>query len=577
MSGVRLPIARAVRLLSVTLAVLAGAAALQPAPAAAGVCGAVGAFSGWAGKACSAVSHPDKIIKAGKSLVTGHPGKAVKAITSSGAGKAALGLGALVIWVTDGAKSALNNTAGIIKRTTTPQLRSTWFSTLYWRMTAIGALLTLPFLFAAAGQAIVRSDLALLSRSALGYLPLSLLIVSIAAPVTMLMLTATDQMSAVVSAAAGQAGSRFLTFTGQHVATLDPLGQSGFLKFFIALLAAAAAVVLWLEMLMRAAAVYIVVLMLPLAFAAMVWPARRIWAMRIAELLVALIVAKFVIVAILALGGAALGPAGGTTGLMIGLVLVTLAAFSPWAMLRLIPLAELASGAAGHLRAEAPAAFGRLNTITGETAGRPLGWAGDTVARMRHGADESADESADGAPSVTRPPHDTSGTAAGDNAEADAPGAAADGTAKAAEQAAGAVSEGGRPASPASAGATDGTAADVPESATAAGATAAQDTGDGPRIDGPRERLPGLPDEYQKADLEMETVVLGQEGLPPEPLHRRQAALREHLNGSNGASGGAGGGAGAGAGAGDPPDVAEPTADDADPRPRSQQSEEGLL
>ena len=88
---------------------------------------------------------------------------------------------------------------------------------------------------------------------------------------------------------------------------------------------------LWIELLMRNAAVYIVVLMLPLAFAAMVWPARRVWATRTAEVLVALIVAKFAIVAILALGGAALGPAGGTTGLLIGLVLVALAAFAPWA------------------------------------------------------------------------------------------------------------------------------------------------------------------------------------------------------------------------------------------------------
>ena len=168
MSHPRLVPPRPLQVFGVTLVVAAGATAISPAPASAGLCGAVGAFSGWAGKACSAVTHPDKIIKAGKSLATGHPGKAVKAITSSGAGKTALGLGALVVWVTGGAKSALGSTAGIIRKTTTPQLRSTWFSGMYWRMTAIAALLTLPFLFAAAGQAIVRSDLALLSRSALG-------------------------------------------------------------------------------------------------------------------------------------------------------------------------------------------------------------------------------------------------------------------------------------------------------------------------------------------------------------------------------------------------------------------------
>ena len=376
---------RRLQVVGVTLAIAAGAAGIRPAPASAGLCGAVGAFSGWAGKACSAVTHPDKLIKVGKSLATGHPGKAVKAITSSGAGKTALGLGALVVWVTGGAKSALNSTASIIRKTTTPQLRSTWFSGMYWRMTAIAALLTLPFLFAAAAQAIVHSDLALLSRSALGYLPVSLLAVSIAAPVTMLLLTATDQLSAVVSAAAGQAGTRFLTVTGQHVATFDPVGRSEFLKFFVGLLTSAAAVLLWIELLMRNAAVYIVVLMLPLAFAAMVWPARRVWATRTAEVLVALIVAKFAMVAILALGGAALGPAGGTTGLLIGLVLVALAAFAPWGLLRLLPLAELASGAVGHLRTEAESGADRLRPREGQSGQAPPEWAGDAVTRMQRG------------------------------------------------------------------------------------------------------------------------------------------------------------------------------------------------
>jgi hypothetical protein len=96
----------------------------------------------------------------------------------------------------------------------------------------------------------------------------------------------------------------------------------------------------------------VIVLMLPLGFAAFVWPARRIWAIRAVELLVALILSKFAIVAVLSLGGAAVSSAGNLTGLMAGAVLIMLAAFSPWALLRLIPLAEVASGAAGPLRGE---------------------------------------------------------------------------------------------------------------------------------------------------------------------------------------------------------------------------------
>jgi hypothetical protein len=110
----------------------------------------------------------------------------------------------------------------------------------------------------------------------------------------------------------------------------------------------------WLELAVREAAVYVIVLMLPLAFAALVWPARRVWATRSVELLVALILSKFAIVAVLGLAGAALGqgPHGGLATAVAGTVLVLLGAFAPWALLRLIPLSELAAGAAATLRPE---------------------------------------------------------------------------------------------------------------------------------------------------------------------------------------------------------------------------------
>jgi hypothetical protein len=104
--------------------------------------------------------------------------------------------------------------------------------------------------------------------------------------------------------------------------------------------------------LIREAAVYVVVMMLPLVFAAMVWPARRVWALRAVEVLVALILAKFAIVSILALAAAALEHSGGSliVRALAGLVLVLLGAFAPWVLLRLLPLAEVASAAAGHVR-----------------------------------------------------------------------------------------------------------------------------------------------------------------------------------------------------------------------------------
>src|SRR5207253_8787361 len=138
-------------------------------------------------------------------------------------------------------------------------------------------------------------------------------------------------------------------------AGLTAITVSPFLVFLIGLFPIGASFALWIELLVREAAVYVIVLMLPLFFAAMVWPARRIWAIRAVELLVALILSKFAIVAVLALGGAAIGHTvvPSVTQMLAGATLVLLAAFSPWALLRLLPLHELAAGVAGGLRTQA--------------------------------------------------------------------------------------------------------------------------------------------------------------------------------------------------------------------------------
>jgi hypothetical protein len=174
------------------------------------------------------------------------------------------------------------------------------------------------------------------------------------------------------------------------------LSGSPFLAIMVGLFLVAGAFALWIELLMREAAVYVIVLMLPLAFAAMVWPARRIWAIRAVELLAALILSKFAIVAVLSLGGAALsaGTGHGLTAAMVGVVLVIMGAFAPWALLRLLPLAELASSAAGSLRSEMRGAVVPSLTLAAGTAGAGEDWATSTTARMRRDASDTSQEEA---------------------------------------------------------------------------------------------------------------------------------------------------------------------------------------
>jgi hypothetical protein len=332
--------------------------AVTPAPAQAldlttPICTVAGVLSKLAGTLCTVARKSGAVLSAGKKLLGGHLGGALESLSGAGTAVKAVGAGAvvaaIVVWVTGGARDALAATARVISSSTRPQLESTWFSASYWRMAGIAALLTLPFLFAAALQALMRSDLTLLARSAFGYLPLGLLAVSVAAPVATLLLSASDELSSLIAGAAGNAPGSALGKFGAYAGLLAVGSRSSFVAFFIGLLTVAATIVLWVELLIRAAAVYVVVLMLPLFFAALVWPARRVWAVRAVELLVALILSKFAIVAVLSLGAAAIGHGllPSFAGSLAGTTLILLAAFSPWALLRLLPLHELTGSLEG--------------------------------------------------------------------------------------------------------------------------------------------------------------------------------------------------------------------------------------
>ena len=400
-----------VRTLALATVIVALAVSAAPAPASASVagtfCGLAGWVSGLVSKACTLATHAGRLVNAGKKLAGGHLGGAIGALAGSTSSKVAklAGIVAAAAGVVAGAQIAMKLTVEAVSTGTTPNLEAVWFSSSYWRMAAVAALLTVPFLFAAAIQAMLRSDLTLLLRSAFGYLPLGMLAVGIAAPVTALLLAASDEMSTIVSSASGHEGVQFLGHIGALSTVISGASGTVFLSFFIALFTIAAAITLWLELLIRQAAVYVIVLMLPLFFAAMVWPARRIWAARAVELLVALILAKFAIVAVLGLGGAALGHTllPGVGSLLAGTTLVLLAAFSPWAMLRLLPLHELAGAAVGGLRphglAPVQATDGRSHgaTDTSEDAMQARADAGEARA-----ADPAGEEVATGVPARLR-------------------------------------------------------------------------------------------------------------------------------------------------------------------------------
>jgi hypothetical protein len=152
---------------------------------------------------------------------------------------------------------------------------------------------------------------------------------------------------------------------------------SGFAAVLLGLVAVLAALVLWVELIVRSSLVYLLIAISPLGFAATLWPAAKGMLRRTIELLVAVIVSKFFIAVALSIGVAALSGAGtaqpdaslgdqtasGLGTLLIGAVLLGLAAFAPFLVLRLIPLAEAAVVAHGISRGPMRAATSGAATM----------------------------------------------------------------------------------------------------------------------------------------------------------------------------------------------------------------------
>jgi hypothetical protein len=211
------------------------------------------------------------------------------------------------------------------------------------------------------------------------------------------LLELTDALSdSVLSSSNGQA----LHFLSGFGATVTG-ATSGFAAVLLGLVAVVAALLLWVELIVRSSLVYLLVAISPLGFAATLWPAARGFLRKTVEILLAVILSKFVIAVALAIGVAALGGAGtagagqaaplatgaGLGTLLVGAVLLGLAAFAPFLVLKLVPVAEGALLAHGISRGPARAAQTAVSTYSSARtmsrlsgpSGGPAGAAGGAV------------------------------------------------------------------------------------------------------------------------------------------------------------------------------------------------------
>ncbi|HET7486651.1 MAG TPA: hypothetical protein VFJ85_01895 [Acidimicrobiales bacterium] len=278
---------------------------------------------------------------------------------------------AVARWVASGAASFVDEAGRAISAGTAPDLagaagRRAWYAERYRDMALVALGLFVPLLILAVLHGVLTSSPAILWR-AVANLPVATLGTAGAVVVTQALLGATDAAAAFVGRGLGADSGNALsgvsaTLTKVAVALPGP-GLLG--AVLLGLFCAFAAFVVWLELVVREAAVYLTVAFLPLGFATYIWPALSAWLRRLVEVVVALVLAKLVIVAALALATLALAAQEGLGALVAGAGMLLLAAFAPFTLFKLIPVASMAAVSAleGHGRRGVRAATPRLSTV----------------------------------------------------------------------------------------------------------------------------------------------------------------------------------------------------------------------
>jgi hypothetical protein len=238
-------------------------------------------------------------------------------------------------WVAVGAIGAIDLVWAAIEGATTPAV--TDGNSIFATSMVAARSLALPLLILAALYSLLRRDADIVVKSAFLYLPGSVLGMIVAGYVIDALLQATDQLSDAYLDD-NQTGLA-VWFDNLGTTITAGLGITApILLVILSFVLIAGSVLVWLVMVVRAAAIVVTYAFMPLAFAGIVFPATRAWIKRLIEIQLSFILAKPVIVAVIALGSQTLTEVDNAlVAMMQAAALFYLAAFSPFALMKLLP------------------------------------------------------------------------------------------------------------------------------------------------------------------------------------------------------------------------------------------------
>lgn len=280
-------------------------------------------------------------------------------------------------WILGGVGFFVEGTIDFLMTSASPDVTSAWFAGVdspFATVRGIAGLSLLGLLFLGLIQGLLAGDIGGMFRRIALDLPGAVIGMVGITIVADRLLALTDALSSAVLANSGGQAVHFMSGFGVTVSGLT----QGFAPVLLGLVAILAGFLVWVELMVRSVLVYMLVALSPLAFATMVWPSARGVLRRTIEVLLAVIFSKLVIAIAISVGVAALSSAGSSvpteagvadeaaTGmgmLFMGTAVLGMAAFSPFLLLKLFPVAEAAVVAQGASRSPVRGAQATMSNI----------------------------------------------------------------------------------------------------------------------------------------------------------------------------------------------------------------------
>jgi len=263
---------------------------------------------------------------------------------------------------TDGATWFLDRLAELLTGADRPDLSAGWWVERYNLLLALAAVVAAATLLLALLDAAAKASIEGLGRAVLVDVPVAGLAGGVAPLLIQHLVDVADWLSGRLLADLGVDAGRALGSSAQWFASFSTATGNPTTPLVAGLLAALvtilAALLIFLELMLRANAIYVIAALIPVIYAVRIWPAARAVGRRTTEALLAIIFTQPVVALAIGMGTAAAAAGGGVGeggmrefgGAIAGAVLL-LAALAPWGMIALMPGLEAAVSAAYRQRA----------------------------------------------------------------------------------------------------------------------------------------------------------------------------------------------------------------------------------